>query len=124
MDHKTEDYEGEQSLMGDFRKLEVWQQARALTKLAYQATKGFPAAERFGLTAQIRGAAVSIMANIAEGCGRNGKAEFIRFLSIASGSATELECHFIVANDQEYLKETFGASCSNELHVSSGCWRD
>ena len=93
--------------MGDFQKLEVWQQARTLTKLVYQATKTFPTAERFGLTAQTRRAAVSVMANIAEGCGRNRKAELIRFLSIASGSATELECHFIVANDQDYLKGSF-----------------
>jgi four helix bundle protein len=91
--------------MGNFRKLEVWQEARALTKLAYEMTKSFPSCERYGLTAQIRGAAVSIMANIAEGCGRNRRAELARFLSIAAGSATELECHFVVAEDQGYLNE-------------------
>jgi len=91
--------------MGDFRKLEVWQRARELTNLAYRATEKFPDIERFGLTSQIRRAGVSIMANIAEGCGRNRARELIRFLSIASGSATELQCHFIVAIDQGFLKD-------------------
>jgi four helix bundle protein len=91
--------------MGNFRRLLVWQQARVLTNLAYRVTGSFPDSERFGLSAQIRRAAVSIMANIAEGCGRNGRGELVRFLSIASGSATELECHFIVADDQGYLNK-------------------
>ena len=89
--------------MGDYRKLRVWQQARKLTYQAYRVTAGFPLHERFGLTAQIRRAAVSIMANIAEGCGRNRDGELLRFLTIARGSATELDCHLIVAEDQSYL---------------------
>lgn len=102
--------------MGNFRKLEVWQQARVLAKHAYEVTKSFPAGERFGLTAQIRRASVSVMANIAEGCGRNRPGELVRFLFIASGSATELESHFIVAEDQGYLK----GDASLELHKRVG----
>lgn len=91
--------------MGDYRKLKVWQKARELTNLAYRATEDFPAAERYGLASQIRRAGVSIMANIAEGCGRNRAGELLRFLSIASGSATELQSHFIIAVDQGFLKD-------------------
>jgi len=98
--------------MGDYRRLEVWQKARDLPNLAYRATEDFPVSERFGLTSQIRRSGVSIMANIAEGCGRNRTGELIRFLSIAAGSATELQCHFIVAEDQGFLKDPV----ASELH--------
>ena len=92
--------------MGNFRKLKVWQQARSLTNSIYRSTEQFPRAEQFGLTAQMRSASVSIMSNIAEGCGRNGKGELIRFLNIARGSATELESHLVVAEDQGFLNQT------------------
>jgi four helix bundle protein len=91
--------------MGDYRKLRVWQQARALTNRSYRVTASFPRQEQFGLTAQIRRAAVSVMANIAEGCGRNRDGELLRFLTIARGSVTELDCHLIIAQDQGYLEE-------------------
>ena len=70
---------------------------------AYRATENFPKSEMYGLTGQIRRATVSIPANIAEGCGRNGDAEFARFLQIAMGSASELEYHFLVSQDLGYL---------------------
>jgi four helix bundle protein len=101
--------------MGDFRKLEVWQRARELTNLAYRATREFPVDERFGLTSQIRRAGVSVMANIAEGCGRNRPGELIHFLSIASGSATELQSHFIVAEDQGFLNEPVASELQNRV---------
>jgi four helix bundle protein len=77
--------------MKDFRNLEVWKLAHQLTLAAYRETRSFPTDERFGLTSQIRRAASSIPANIAEGCGRRGDAEFHRFLQMAMGSASELE---------------------------------
>ena len=86
--------------MGSFRKLKVWQRAREVTKDIYRTTRAFPAEERFGLTSQMRRASLSIMSNIAEGCGRNRKAELLRFLDIARGSASELESQSIVALDQ------------------------
>lgn len=89
--------------MRDFRDLLVWQKAHRLTLDVYAATKGFPADERFGLTAQLRRSAASVPTNIAEGCGREGKRDFARFLSIAAGSASEVEYHLVLARDLEYL---------------------
>ena len=89
--------------MGNFRNLTVWQKSRELTNSIYLATKLFPDEERFGLTAQLRRASVSVMSNLAEGCGRNRTTELLRFLDIAGGSATEIECQLVVAEDQGYL---------------------
>ena len=77
--------------MKDFRDLKVWEKSHNLALLAYKHTQGFPKQEMFGLTSQMRRAAVSIPTNIAEGCGRGGNFELARFLSIAMGSASELE---------------------------------
>jgi four helix bundle protein len=101
--------------MGDFRKLEVWQKARELNNLCYRATRNFPADERLGLISQIRRAGVSIMANIAEGCGRNRDGQMIWFLSVAAGSATELQCHFIVAADQGFLKDPLASELQQRV---------
>jgi four helix bundle protein len=90
--------------MQDFKKLEVWQLSHALTVDMYRCTKRFPDDERFGLISQMRRAAVSVEANIAEGCGRNGKMDFARFLQLAMGSATELECHLLICRDLGILK--------------------
>src|SRR5262245_51790966 len=69
--------------MQDFRKLQAWQAARELTTRIYRATAAFPSAERFGLTAQMRAAAVSIGANLAEGCGRATRADTLRFFQMS-----------------------------------------
>ena len=89
--------------MQDFKKLEVWQLAHNLTLTVYRLTKTFPVDERFGLTDQMRRAAVSIESNLAEGCGRGGDADFGRFVQMAFGSACELECQFLVARDLKLL---------------------
>ena len=89
--------------MRDFRKLAVWEKAHHLTLAVYRETKMFPREELFGLTSQMRRAAASVPANIAEGCGRDGNAEFRRFLHIAGGSASELEYHLLLARDLELL---------------------
>lgn len=96
--------------MKDFRDLDVWCFSHQLTLQAYRATHSFPADERFGLTSQIRRAAASVPANIAEGCGRRGNAEFHRFLQIAMGSASELEYHLLLALDLGYLDAATHAS--------------
>ena len=92
--------------MQDFKKLKVWQKAHLLAVETYQATTAFPQDELYGLTSQIRRAGVSIPANIAEGCGREGSAEFNRFLQIAMGSIAELEYHFLLASELKFLNIT------------------
>jgi four helix bundle protein len=89
--------------MRDFRELKVWHKAHALTLDVYRVTQSFPRHELYGLTSQIRRAAVSIGANIAEGAGKNSSAEFGRFLQIALGSASELEYHLLLSRDLGYL---------------------
>ncbi|MFQ5520928.1 MAG: four helix bundle protein [Candidatus Methylomirabilia bacterium] len=89
--------------MRDFRELKVWEKAHHLTLAVYNATTTFPRDELYGLTSQIRRSCASIPANIAEGCGRGGDAEFGRFLQIAMGSASELEYHLLLACDLKFL---------------------
>ncbi len=89
--------------MRDFHKLQVWQKAHNLALAVYRATGGFPRAETYGLTSQLRRAGASIPANIAEGCGRDSAAELARFLNIAMGSASELEYHLLLAHDLQFL---------------------
>lgn len=85
--------------MQNFRDLKVWQKAHALTLDIYKATRNFPREELYGLTSQLRRAASSIPANIAEGCGRNTGSELRRFLEISMGSASEVEYHLLLARD-------------------------
>ncbi|MCP4646057.1 MAG: four helix bundle protein [bacterium] len=85
--------------MKDFKTLKVWQVAHELVLDVYRATAAFPKEEVYGLTSQMRRAAASVPANVAEGCGRQGDAEFARFVQIAMGSASELEYHLILARD-------------------------
>jgi four helix bundle protein len=89
----------------NFRNLQVWHKAHSLTLESYRITNNFPKQEMFGLTSQIRRAAASVAANIAEGCGKRGNAEFQRYLGIATGSASELEYHFLLARDLQFLSE-------------------
>jgi four helix bundle protein len=86
-----------------FSDLRVWQKAHELTLDVYAVTRLFPNEERYGLTSQLRRAASSIPANIAEGCGRRGPRDFSRFLQIAAGSACELEYHLLLARDLSLL---------------------
>lgn len=90
--------------MQDFRQLKVWKKAHALALDVYKASRVFPREEMYGLTSQMRRAAVSIGANIAEGACRGGDLDFARFLQIAFGSASELEYHCLLANDLHVLK--------------------
>jgi four helix bundle protein len=91
--------------MKDFRDLQVWHKAHALVLASYRSTDGFPTQEIYGMTSQIRRCAASIAANIAEGCGKRGNGEFQRYLNIAGGSASELEYHFLLARDLNFLDE-------------------
>ncbi len=88
--------------MQSFKNLEVWQLAHRLRVRVYDLVSTFPREELYGLRSQVTRAAGSVAANIAEGCGRNGDKEFARFLDIAMGSATELECHLLCAKDRGF----------------------
>jgi four helix bundle protein len=112
-DHRTQDrWKSRVGSVKDFHELKVWQKAHQLTLAVYQITAGFPREERYGLTSQLRRCSSSIPANLAEGCGRNGDAEFARFCSIAMGSASELEYHLLLAKDLKLLKPNDHAELS------------
>ncbi len=91
--------------MQDFKKLQVWKKSHNLTLQIYELTSRFPREEIYGLTSQTRRACASIPTNIAEGCGREGAAEFVRFLQIAMGSASETEYLLILARDLKYIND-------------------
>ncbi len=90
--------------MKDYKELEVWKKGISLVLNIYETTKNFPKDERFALTDQIKRAAVSIPSNIAEGASRNTTKEFVQFLYIALGSASELETQIIIAEKLGYLR--------------------
>lgn len=92
--------------MGDFRRLKVWQLATRLVVELYRATSRFPRAEMFGLTAQCRRAAVSVVSNIAEGSGRGTPAEFKRFILIARGSLHELRAQLHIARELDFISQS------------------
>ena len=89
---------------GNHKNLKVWEKAIDLAEEIYKITKEFPKEELYGIVSQIRRAAVSISANIAEGAARNSNKEYIQFLYIALGSLSELETELIISNRVGYLK--------------------
>ena len=91
--------------MFNFEKLETWQKAINFADSVYEVTRNFPADERFGLTNQMRRAAVSISSNIAEGAARNSKNDYARFLEIATGSLFEVVSQSFVSKRQGFLSE-------------------
>jgi four helix bundle protein len=90
---------------GDYRQLIVWQKAMDFVELLYRTTAPFPKEELYGLTAQMRRAAVSIHSNIAEGQGRDTAAEFVRFLPIARGSVKEVETQVLLSQRRGYINQ-------------------
>jgi four helix bundle protein len=86
-------------------RLRVFHEAEELAVSVYRLTRSLPSDERYGLVQQMRRAGVSVVSNIAEGCGRGGNRELVRFLSIALGSATELECQLRLARRLDYVDE-------------------
>lgn len=92
--------------MSDYKELEAWQVAMGLAEMIYCLTRDFPKEEVYGLTAQIRRAAVSIPSNLAEGASRAGNKEFLHFLHVARGSASELETQLLLAVTLGYLRES------------------
>jgi four helix bundle protein len=98
-----------------YRTLIAWQRAIELVVLVYEVSKCFPPDERFGLTQQIRRAAVSIPANIAEGRGRGSRADYRRFLHQARGSVYEVETHATIADRLRYIDAAASESLGEKL---------
>jgi four helix bundle protein len=83
--------------MHDYKNLKFWQRAMDMAQMVFELTKDFPQEERYGLTSQLRRAAVSVPSNIAEGAGRGTNADFKRFLDIANASLNEVETQLLLA---------------------------
>jgi four helix bundle protein len=107
-------------MVGDFRKLEVWQKTQKLVSSVYKLTGTFPTVERYGLSSQMRRAAVSVSANLAEGCGRMGDIELRRFVRISLGSLSELECELLLASDLRFLESQTASGIVAEIHSIRG----
>ena len=101
------------------RKLEVWKQSLVLVKKIYQITDTFPKTEQFGLTSQIRRAAVSVPSNLAEGAARRGKKEFSYFLNVAQGSISELDTQVELAKMLDYVDEDVYSDTMNQMTTVS-----
>jgi len=108
----------------NFKKLEVWQKAIDFADLVYRLTRSFPDEERFGLTSQMRRAAVSISSNIAEGSARHSRDDYARFLEIATGSLFEVVSQSFIARNQGFLPEadfqTSYAAAEEQSRMLSG----
>jgi len=101
--------------MADYRDLVVWSKSYAFTLAVYRATKSFPREEAFGITSQLRHAAVSIPANIAEGNSRNSRPDYVRFLTIARGSTGELDTLLSLSKDLRYLDNDTAQGLKEQL---------
>jgi four helix bundle protein len=105
--------------MFNFEKLEAWRKSIELADLVYRVSRSFPSDERFGLTNQLRRAAVSISSNLAEGCSRSSKIDFARFVELATGSAFEAASQTMIARKQGYVDETeFRAIQDSALEIT------
>lgn len=93
--------------MHNLKELKIWNKSVDLAMKIYNVSASFPSDERFGLTSQIRRAAVSISSNISEGAGRNSKGEFRQFLGIANGSSYELQTQLIIAERLGFIDSKF-----------------
>jgi four helix bundle protein len=101
--------------MRNYRDLQVWGKAHNLTLELYRISRGFPREEVYGITSQLRRAAASIGANLAEGCGRRTSAELARFVRIAMGSASELDYHLLLSRDLGFMSPEEFTSASAAL---------
>ncbi len=102
--------------MHNFKELHTWIEAKDLSILIYKMTIDFPSSEVYGITSQIRRAAVSIPSNIAEGAGRDSNKEFSRFIAIAIGSSFELETQLLIAFEINLIKKSDFELLLEKLH--------
>ena len=106
----------EENLVG-YRRLLVWKEAHELALMVYKVTRNFPKDELFGLTSQLRRAAVSVAANIAEGQARSSRKEFLQFLFIANGSLVETVYYFDLVRDLGYITKKECADLQEKRRV-------
>ena len=100
-----------------YKELDAWKKSRELVKNIYQITKAFPKEEQFGLTMQLRRAAISVVSNIAEGYGRQYKKESLQFMFIAKGSLNEIEAQLTVSEDLDYIKLETVTTLAEQIEV-------
>ena len=105
-DSRSQGIKDSSVVLKNYKELKIWQKLYQLCLEIYSTTKGFPREEIYGLTSQIRRAAVSVPSNIAEGYGRKTTAEYMRSLYIAYGSNCELETQILLSRDLAYIKDT------------------
>ncbi|MFC5740134.1 four helix bundle protein [Dyella tabacisoli] len=103
-------------MISDYRELRVWQDAMALAESIYAMTRQLPVDERFGLTAQLRRAVVSIASCIAEGNARSSTRDYLRFLSMSAGSLAEVETQTLLAERLGYVSSSDAAALLNAMH--------
>jgi four helix bundle protein len=106
-------------MLRSYRELRAWARAVDLAETTYRATVAFPREEQFGLTSQMRRAAVSVSANIAEGYGRLHRGEYLHHLGIARGSLYELETHAVIAARLGFLRPVDDATLREHTETSS-----
>jgi four helix bundle protein len=110
--------------MFNFEKLEIWQEAIQFADSIYAVTRKFPDEERFGLTNQMRRAAVSISSNLAEGSSRSSRPDFARFVELATGSLFEVVSQAAISKRQGFLSETgfnsLYSACEKQSKMLSG----
>ena len=103
--------------MRNFKKYDIWKISHVFTLKIYELTKSYPKDEIYGIVSQIRRASSSIPTNISEGCGRTSDAEFNRFLTIALGSASEVEYLIILSKDLNYIDEDSFTELNQEINI-------
>ncbi len=101
--------------MHRYKELQVWKKSRAFASIIYKVTSTFPPEEKFGLTNQLRRAAVSIPSNIAEGASRKSNKDFARFIEIAIGSANEIDTQLLIGLDLDFISIAVHSSIDKEL---------
>lgn len=108
------------SMIRDYKKIIAWQRAHELTLNVYLVTKAFPTDERYGMTSQARRAAYSVPANLAEGSGRDGNRDYLRFLYIALASLKETEYFLLLAHDLGYISSEQFSETTQMVNSSFG----
>jgi four helix bundle protein len=103
--------------MRNFKNYDIWKLSHKLTLDIYKITQNFPKTELYNLISQIRRASTSIPTNISEGCGRDSDKEFNRFLTIAIGSATEVEYLILLSRDLKYIEEKEYMGLDEEINI-------